>query len=160
MTTTNFGQFLRVALDDLREGRRSLARRLQEVAVATNDVATKETFRNLIARSSEESSILGQMLGEPDGQPNLWANGIMDDALRDIESTAQGRARDVAVIGAIRKFLAADIVSLETAIALDQHEGAAKNQTLNAFRQQAQDMDHLLRERLAELTRSLDGETQ
>ena len=158
MTTTNFSQLLRVALDDLREGRRSLACRMQKVAVATNDAVTRETFRTSITRSNEEANILGQMLGDPDGKPNLWANGIMDDALRDVASTAQGRVRDVAVIGAIRKFLAADIVSLETAIALDQYEGAAKNQALNAFRQQARDTDHLLRERLAELTRSLAGE--
>ena len=118
MTTTNFSQLLRVALDDLREGRRSLACRMQKVAVATNDAVTRETFRTLITRSNEEANILGQMLGDPDGKPNLWANGIMDDALRDVASTAQGRVRDVAVIGAIRKFLAADIVSLET-----QHHG-------------------------------------
>lgn len=158
MTTTNFSELLRVALRDLREGCRLIADRLPEVAAATSDPATRATFNRLIARSAERSGILAQMLSDPDGEPNLWAGGIMDDACRDVASTAAGRARDVALIGAVRKFLAADIVSLETAMALARHEATKKGEALEAFRQEACEMDHLLRQQLAELTRkSFEG---
>ncbi len=97
------------------------------------------------------------MLRDPDGEPNLWGGGIMDDASRDVASTAAGPTRDIALIGAIRKFLAADIVSLETAIALDRHEQEEKGSALQEFRKKAREMDHLLRQQLEKLSSDQTG---
>ena len=52
------------------------------------------------------------------GPENLWMAGILDDAHRDTQQTQPGRLLDIALIGAIRKAKAAEIVSSETAIAL------------------------------------------
>lgn len=151
MTTTNREELLRVALRDLREARRVVADRLPEVASATDSLETRLAFHNLIARSTEEMGVLAEMLREPDGEPNLWASGIMEDACRDVASTAAGPVRDVALIGAIRKFLAADIVSLETAICLARNDDQKKGKALDGFRQRASDLDHLLRDHLSHL---------
>ena len=153
MTTMNYDELLAVALQDLREGRRLIANRLPEVAGATSNFQTRAAFHRLIERTKEQSDILAQMLRDPNGEPNLWAGGIMDDACRDVASTAAGLARDVALIGALRKFLAADIVSLDTAIALDHHEGSGKGEILETFRQDDREIDHLLRQQLEEFTR-------
>lgn len=151
MTTTTQKELLRVALRDLREGRRVVAERLPDVSSATDNLDTRLAFHSLIARSTEEMGVLAEMLREPDGEPNLWAGGIMDDACRDVASTAFGPVRDVALIGAIRKYLAADIVSLETAIALARDDDQ-KGEALHAFGRDASDLDHLLRDQLVHLT--------
>jgi hypothetical protein len=52
------------------------------------------------------------------GDPNLWMAGIIDDAERDTRSIEPGALLDTALIGAVRKAVAADAVSLETALAL------------------------------------------
>ena len=153
MTTTTYDELLDVALEDLRQGRLVIASRLPEVAAATSDTETRAVFHQMVERTKEQSDTLAQMLRDPDGEPNLWAGGIMDDAYRDVASTAAGLARDVALIGALRKFLAADIVSLETAIALVQHEESDGGEVLEAFCQEAREMDHLLRQQLVDLTR-------
>ena len=147
MTTMNYDELLAVALQDLREGRRLIANRLPEVAGASSNFQTRAAFHRLIERTKEQSDILAQMLRDPNGEPNLWAGGIIDDACRDVASTAAG------LVGALRKFLAADIVSLDTAIALDHHEGSGKGEILETFRQDGREIDHLLRQQLEEFTR-------
>jgi ferritin-like metal-binding protein YciE len=152
METASHEGLLRVALRDLREGREVIAHRLPEVTAATDDPATRQAFERLVANSTREMATLADMLHDPEGEPNLWASGIMDDACRDVESNAAGSVRDVALIGAIRKFLAADIVSLETAICLSRQEGDGNSEALQALCQNASDLDHLLRRQLQRLT--------
>lgn len=53
-----------------------------------------------------------------EGPKNLWMAGVMDDAERDTRSIVPGVLLDTALIGALRKGVAADSVSLETAIAV------------------------------------------
>ena len=57
------------------------------------------------------------------GPENLWMAGVMDDARRDTETVEPGPLLDTALIGAIRKGLAADYVSLETGIAVARSLG-------------------------------------
>lgn len=58
-----------------------------------------------------------------DGPENIWMAGVMDDAERDTRSIVEGPLLDTALIGAIRKGVAADSVSLETAIAVAHSTG-------------------------------------
>ncbi|WP_170004984.1 hypothetical protein [Pseudopontixanthobacter vadosimaris] len=134
MTATSLDELLVVALKDLREGRVAVMERLPELASATRDAKVRTIFGNLVTRSAEEAVSLAGMLKEPRGERNLWATGILDDACRDVASTAAGPVRDVALIGAIRKFLAADAVSMETAIALSQNGGEERVPALEAMR--------------------------
>lgn len=151
MTSNTYKDLLVVALQDLREGRRVVCDRLPEVASATDNLEVRLAFHRLIARSTAEMGVLAEMLAEPDGDANLWAGGILDDACRDVESTSTGPVRDVALIGAIRKFLAADIVSLETAIALAQHDEKTMGAKLRAVQKQASGMDRFLDQELWKL---------
>jgi len=160
MATTTMHELLTVALQDLREGRRVVAARLPEIAEATRDEETRAAFRRLTARSTHEMETLAEMVSKPDGEPNLWAAGILDDACRDVASTAAGPVRDVALIGAIRKFLGADIVSLETAIALVQHDDEQVSEGLRDLCERASQADHLLRQQLRQLTRQTEDQPE
>lgn len=152
MTTSTCCELLTVALQDLREGRRQVVERLPDVRSAISDPATDTAFGRLIERSRDETETLAHMLDDPEGDPNLWADGILNDACRDIESTARGAIRDIALIGAIRKFLAADFVSLETAIALAKSQRSEHTNALENLRQAASAADQELREQLLHLT--------
>lgn len=151
MTSKTYKQLLVVALQDLREGRRVICDRLPEIASATDNLEVRLAFHRLIARSTAEMGSFAEMLEEPDGEANLWAGGILDDAGRDVDSTPMGPVRDVALIGAIRKFLAADIVSLETAIALTQHDEKTLGARLRAVQKQASGVDRFLDQQLWKL---------
>ena len=69
-----------------------------------------------------------------DGPENIWMAGVMDDGERDTRSIVRGALLDTALIGAVRKGVAADSVSLETAIAvanaLGRHDIAALTQRM------------------------------
>lgn len=122
MTTSRLDELLIVALQDLREARTVVVERMPQIVSATSDRATSSAFEELIARAQSELATFAQILSNPEGEPNLWAGGILDDASRDVASNEAGPVRDVALIGAIRKLLASDIVSLETAMALALNE--------------------------------------
>jgi len=49
--------------------------------------------------------------------------GILNDADRDVQTIARGRHLDIALIGGVRKALVAELVSVETAIALAGRTG-------------------------------------
>ena len=153
MTTSNYSELLTVALQDLREARRVTAGRLPDILAATRDPGTEAVFQQVVDRADTQLEILAEILSDPEGEPNLWAAGIMDDASRDVASTKAGPPRDVALIGAVRKFLAADIVSLETAIALDRYDEAKHAEELEKMRQEACELNRHLRLRLVDLTR-------
>ena len=57
------------------------------------------------------------------GPRNIWLRAVLEDAERDVATTAAGRWRDVALVGAFRKGKQAERVSYETAIALAGHLG-------------------------------------
>lgn len=54
------------------------------------------------------------------GAANLWMAGIADDALRDTHTIRPGRLLDPAIIGAVRKALAADEGALENQPAVER----------------------------------------
>ncbi|NTZ42670.1 hypothetical protein G7A66_06135 [Altererythrobacter sp. SALINAS58] len=154
MTTTNMDELLVVALQDLREGRLVILHRLPDVAAAVRDEAVRGAFDQLIARADDEKAQFAGMSSDPGGEPNLWAGGILDDACRDASSNAAGPVRDVALIGAIRKLLASDIVSLETAIVLSRSGNDNDVAALEDMRQAGVEANEFLGEQLPRLTRA------
>jgi len=66
------------------------------------------------ARQFEETDV------SLEGPENIWMAGVMDDGERDTRSIAPGALLDTALIGAVRKGVAADSVSLETLVAVAQ----------------------------------------
>lgn len=114
-------QLLVVALQDLQDAEAAWGERGPRLAAD----AGPEVARFLEAevdRARDQAKRIAHLLaalGEPvKGDPNIWLRAILDDAARDIRSTAAGPLRDTALIGAFRKGKQAERVSYETAIAL------------------------------------------
>lgn len=152
MTTSSRAALLHICLQDLRAGKEALAERLPGISAA----ATDGHLRALLDREVEQADEQGRRLdalGDAGGGPeNLWMTGILDDAERDARSHQPGVLLDIALIGAIRKAKAAEIVSTETALALAATEAPEMLSGLEANREADIAMDHRLRARLAALT--------
>lgn len=109
---------LHAAVQDLHAGHADAAGRLPDIATLATDAALGAIFRDEGPRAAEQAERLVVAGLAPAGPPNLWMAGILDDAERDGRSTQSGRLLDIALIGAIRKGMAAMIVAAETALAL------------------------------------------
>lgn len=115
--TRSAAALLHVALQDLHAGKSAQSKRLPGLAERCTDAG-------LVALVAAEADHAARQAGDiaavtdVDGPENLWMAGILDDAERDTHQTQPGRLLDVALIGAIRKAKAAEIVSSETAMAL------------------------------------------
>lgn len=109
---------LHTALQDLHAGKEDAAARLPKLADAAGDAGLAELLRAEAGRAGEQARRLAGSGGDMSGTRNLWMAGILDDAERDTRQTEPGPLLDIALIGAVRKAKAAEIVSSETAIAL------------------------------------------
>ncbi|HEY0621470.1 DUF892 family protein [Sphingomonas sp.] len=109
---------LTTCIQDLLAGEQDLAARLPAVAAQAKDEALRTTLGEIAAQAQAHAQSLedsGRAKGGPD---NLWMRGILDDAERDTRTIAAGPLLDTAMIGAVRKALAAKRASYETAIAM------------------------------------------
>jgi len=88
------------------------------------------------------------------GDANIWLRAILDDAARDIASTAAGPLRDTALVGAFRKGKQAERVSYETALALAERIGVE-----SAGLRRCRDEEAAADAKLAELLVVTVGET-
>lgn len=109
---------LHAAIQDLHAGKLDAAKRLPTLADGARDEALATLLREEAARAGAHAARLAGLGATADGPANLWMRGILDDAERDTRQTEPGRLLDIALIGAVRKAKAAEIVSSETAIAL------------------------------------------
>ena len=150
--TASRAALLHVALQDLRAGKALLAERLPAIADSVRD----EQLRAAIAQDHENARRrAGQLdaLAELSGGPaNIWMTGILDDAARDARSHLPGEILDTALIGALRKAKAAEIVSFETALALAAREAPTMVPTLRAIHEEDRITEATLAERLAAVT--------
>jgi ferritin-like metal-binding protein YciE len=146
--TASERELLQACIQDLYAGRRLAAERLGCVAgQATTELAAAiESLRHDYAQEAEQLDETGLAQGGPD---NVWMAGIFDDADRDTRSVKQGKLLDTALIGAVRKAVAADGVSLETAVEVARSLGNADVQKLaEALRQRSMEADKTLRDLL------------
>ena len=113
----NQNELLQACIQDLHAARQVAVERTPcIIGEAGADLA--KLLTDLVETYSDEA---GQFEGTEislDGPENIWMAGVMDDAERDTRSIVQGPLLDTALIGAVRKGVAADSVSLETAIAV------------------------------------------
>jgi ferritin-like metal-binding protein YciE len=155
MSSTDTPDKLLIAcVQDLYAGAILMAERLPRLVPVIQDAALASLLQEQVALSQAQADALQQTDRDTDGPANLWMKGILKDAKRDSKSIAPGPLLDIALIGAIRKGFAAEIVSYETAIAVAGALGdtsvrtAAEQNTI-----QRQEADHALRELLATITR-------
>jgi len=131
--TASKEELLEVCVQDLHAARKLAAERLPCVAGEAGE-ALAPVIETLVGQLEAEAEQFESMGFDLDGDPNLWMAGIMDDAERDTRSIEPGALLDTAIIGAVRKAVAADGVSLETALAL------ANAQAMQAIAEQVQAM--------------------
>ena len=154
MTSTDtLDKLLIACVQDLYAGAILMAERLPKLAVRVDDAALKSVLLEQAEDSRTHAEALQQTGWDTDGPANLWMKGILKDAKRDSKSIAPGPLLDVALIGAIRKGFAAEIVSYETAVAVADalgESGVRDAATSNSAQRQA--ADHALRNLLAPIT--------
>lgn len=109
---------LHTAVEDLYAGKLDAAARLPRLAEAAAASALAALLRDEADHAAEQARRLAEVAGELGRPKNLWMAGVLDDAERDTRQTQSGALLDIALIGAVRKAKAAEIVSSETAIAL------------------------------------------
>jgi hypothetical protein len=115
--TATCPDLLEVCIQDLHAGRKLATAKLPEVAKHASPplaAIVSALCDDLVGEAKQ----FEQTDKDLQGPENLWMAGIMDDAVRDTESVEPGPLLDTAIVGAIRKALAADEVSLETASVL------------------------------------------
>jgi ferritin-like metal-binding protein YciE len=119
-TIASTASLLHAAVQDLHAGKADAATRLLRLAEHATDPELAELLGREAGRAGEQAQRIAGTGADGDGpRPrNLWMTGILDDAERDTRQTQAGRLLDIALIGAVRKAKAAEIVSSETAIAL------------------------------------------
>lgn len=119
---TDWTELFRLCLVDLRNGETALKERLPPVAEKVSDDPLRETFRNVEGPAISAETALGNILKslklDTGGEANIWMRGILDDMVRDTRTIEPGETLDTALIGALRKALAAAIVSYDSAIAV------------------------------------------
>jgi ferritin-like metal-binding protein YciE len=139
-----------VCVQDLYAGKLLLARRLPRIARAAGDPALRALLDEAAGAAARHAWRLAATGVATGGPRNIWMTGILDDAARDTRSVAAGRLLDVALIGAVRKALAAQIVSDDTAIALADACGRREvSMTVRAIQEEERASDATLRARLA-----------
>jgi ferritin-like metal-binding protein YciE len=152
--TSSKAALLHIAAQDLHAGKLLLRERLPALAETMTDAALRQLIGAELALAERQARRLATAAGDMAGPENLWMTGILDDADRDASSHQLGPILDVALIGAIRKAKAAEIVSSETAIALAGETGqAAVLAAVTANRDEEIATDRALKERLHALTR-------
>lgn len=151
--TASRAALLHVAVQDLHAGKRAQAERLAAIADAARDPTLRALLAAEVARAGAQADRLAAVGGDMSGPENLWIAGILDDAERDARSHEPGPLLDVALVGAVRKAKAAEIVSGETALALARAEGqTAIAAAVTANREEEIAADRALRARLEALT--------
>ena len=108
---------LQACVQDLHAARQVAAGRLPGIIGHAGPQLAKR-LRDLLETYGNETGEFEETDVSLDGPENIWMAGVMDDAERDTRSIVRGALLDTALIGAVRKGVAADSVSLETAFAV------------------------------------------
>jgi ferritin-like metal-binding protein YciE len=148
--THRLDDLLTEAVQDLAAAARLTTVRLAKIVDRVDDPALRATFDEVVAAAHQQVAAL-EASGRGEGGPeNLWMAGILDDAKRDARSNARGPVRDTALLGAVRKGLAATTVSYDTAVAL-AHSSAPLARMLRAQRTRVRALDKTLSAALARI---------
>lgn len=149
--TSSAAALLHVCLQDLHAGKAMQADPLRRLAAAATEPALAALIADEEARTRTQRARLEGLADLAAAPENLWMKGVLDDAERDTRSHQPGRLLDIAIVGAIRKAKAAEIVSSETAIVLAAGAAPELLAALRANWREEAASDAALRERLITL---------
>ena len=114
-------------LSDLAEAERLVGERLPGIADAVRHGPLAAEFGRLVDEAGRHRAVLAGVADEHgaslDGPPNLWMAAVLEDAARDVEDEEPGPPLDTALIGALRKGVASQLVSTDTAVAVAEALG-------------------------------------
>lgn len=145
-------ELLTACAQDLHAGEQLLVNHLPDIVEHVRDPALRGLIDAQIGQSASQAQRLRQAEDDIDGPPNLWMAGIMADAERDTRSIEPDPLLDVALIGAIRKAKASEIVSYETAVATANALGRESVKIFDSILQEERAADAALQVRLRELS--------
>jgi ferritin-like metal-binding protein YciE len=123
--TASADALLLVCFQDLHAACCAILQRVPDIARQASAPALRAQIGELVAAARFRRDRLDIMAEVSEGPRNLWIAGILDDAERDTATIAAGALLDTAMVGALRKAIAAEEVSHETAIALAGRIGGA-----------------------------------
>ena len=107
---------------DLREGEAATLERLGRIGDAVRAPSLKQAFAERLTGARERAAVLEGIATALEtssrGPDNIWMSGMLEDAERDTKTVEPGPLLDAALVGAVRKMIAASVVSYETAIAV------------------------------------------
>ena len=152
--TTSLPELLQLCLQDLYAGCRMVEQRLPSVARCASNADLRAEVQAMpkAARLRAQRIHAAAADGCDDGPDNLWMQGIMDDAERDTGSIAAGRLLDLAMIGGVRKAIAAERASIRTAQVISARLGeSAALQALTLNEAELRGADAALDQRLQAL---------
>ena len=116
--TASYDELLTVCIQDLYAAEVILGDTLPTIVKHANAPGLATLVEQTSKRAVEAANDLAATRRHSGGARNLWMAGIVDDARRDTKSVEKGPLLDAAIIGAIRKAKAAQIVSYDTATAV------------------------------------------
>ena len=116
--TASYDDLLTVCIQDLHAAETILRDTLSTIVKHANAPKLVTLLEQAKEQAEEARVNLAATGRHSGGARNLWMAGISDDSRRDTRSIEQGPLLDAAIIGAIRKAKAAQIVSYDTAIAV------------------------------------------
>ena len=147
--TETASDLLQVCLQDLCAGCRDASRRLPKIVAEAADASLRSHLEQCVVAAQSRADRIAEIGTALNGPDNLWMGGILDDAERDTRNIERGRLLDVAIIGAVRKALAAEYVSTETASAMAEAlNDDAKFRILSSHLWRLRRLDTDLRSRL------------
>ena len=148
-------------LSDLAEAERLLAERLPGIADAVRHGRLAAEFGRLVVEAGQHRAMLSEVASEHDvslgGAPNLWMAAVLDDAERDTKDEEPGAPLDIALVGALRKGVASQLVSTDTAVAVAGALGLEARARLAGVAWDKRQADARLAALLAEVAGGLDG---
>lgn len=143
--TASYDELLTVCIQDLHAAETILRDTLSTIVKHANAPKLAALLEQAKQQAEEAMAALAATGRHSGGSRNLWMAGIAKDARRDTKSVEQGPLLDAAIIGAIRKAKAAQIVSYDTAIAVAATIGEpAIEEVLVAIRKAAVAIDRRL----------------
>jgi ferritin-like metal-binding protein YciE len=147
--TASFDELLTVCIQDLYAAEVMLRDTLPGVSKHANSPKLATLFDRILAEAGIAVEMLIATGRHAGGDDNLWMAGICKDMRRDTRSIERGPLLDAAMIGAVRKAKAAQIMSYDTAIAVAAAlRQAAIGEALRAIRTSAVGSNRTLANRL------------
>ena len=139
---------LELCLWDLADGTRRIATSLPCILERVGNEALRLSLHHLrdeLESRYEHYSEWSQSREAPD---NLWVTGLLEDALRDLQTLPTGLLLDIAIIGSTRKLLSAEFASIETALALARELGDWRAESIAKMYDSCVERDRALRDLL------------